>query len=55
MIEIDKLYELAHKDYQFRKNEILTKLICIRDSNISNDVTKIWLSQAIEFIKEEEI
>lgn len=51
------IYELenAHNDYEFRKNEIITKLISIRDSAISNDIMKIWVNQAIEFIKEKEI
>lgn len=51
------IYELenAHNDYEFRKNEIITKLISIRDSEISNDVMKVWINQAIEFIKEKEI
>lgn len=51
------IYELeeAHKDYEYRKAEIITKLISIRDSEISNDVMKIWINQAIEFINEREI
>lgn len=51
------IYELeeAHKDYEYRKAEIITKLISIRDSEISNDVMKIWINQAIEFITEREI
>ena len=55
MNDIDLLYDEAHKDYEFRKNEIITKLITIRDCEISNDVMKIWVNQAIEFIKEREI
>lgn len=47
--------EKAHQDYEFRKTEIITKLISIRDSAISNDIMKIWVNQAIEFIKEKEI
>lgn len=53
--EIDQAYEDAHKDYEFRKNEIITKLVSIRDSEISNDIMKIWINQAIEFINEREI
>lgn len=53
--DIDKAFEDAHKDYEFRKNEIITKLCCIRDSEISNDVMKIWINQSIEFIKEREV
>ena len=55
MNEIDQAYEDAHKDYEFRKNEIITKLVSIRDSEISNDIMKIWINQAIEFINEREI
>lgn len=47
--------ELAHRDYLLRKHEILTKLICIRDSAIENDVMKIWINQAIKFINDGEI
>lgn len=53
--EIDRAYEDAHRDYEFRKNEIITKLISIRDTEISNDIMKIWINQTIEFIKEREI
>lgn len=52
---MDKELELAHQDYEFRKNEIITKLVSIRDSEINNDVMKLWLNQAIEFIKEREV
>ena len=55
MNDIDQAYEDAHKDYEFRKNEIITKLISIRDSEISNDIMKIWINQAIEFINERQI
>ena len=55
MDNIDKAYEDAHNDYEFRKNEIITKLITIRDCEISNDVMKIWINQAINFINEREI
>ncbi len=55
MNEVDLAYEEAHKDYEYRKNEIITKLISIRDTEISNDVMKVWINQAIEFIKEREI
>lgn len=47
--------EKAHQDYEFRKAEIITKLISIRDSEISNEVMKMWINQTIEFIKEKEI
>lgn len=48
--------EQAHLDYELRKNEIITKLICIRDSSeVSNEIMRIWLDQAINFIQEREI
>lgn len=55
--EIKMMLELenAHQDYEYRKAEIITKLISIRDSEISNDVMKVWVNQAIEFIREKEI
>lgn len=47
--------EKAHQDYEYRKAEIITKLVSIRDSQIANDVMKVWINQAIEFINEKEI
>lgn len=47
--------EKAHQDYEYRRAEIITKLISIRDSEISNDVMKVWINQAIEFINERQI
>lgn len=55
MDNIDKAYEDAHKDYEYRKNEIITKLVSIRDSEISNDIMKMWINQTINFINEREI
>lgn len=55
MDEINIAYEEAHKDYERRKAEIITKLITIRDSEISNDVAKIWINQTIEFLNERQI
>lgn len=53
--EVNQAYEDAHQDYEYRKAEIITKLVSIRDSEISNDVMKVWINQAIEFIKEKEM
>lgn len=53
--EIDQAYEDVHKDYEYRKAEIITKLVSIRDSEISNDGMKVWINQAIEFINERQI
>lgn len=55
MNSIDKAYEDAHKDYEYRKNEIITKLVSIRDSEISNNIMKMWINQTINFINEREI
>lgn len=52
---IDKAFEDAHRDYEYRKNDVITKLMCIRNSEINNDVMKIWINQAIDFIKEREV
>lgn len=55
MDEINRAYEEVYKNYEYRRNEIITKLISIRDADISNDVMKVWINQAIEFIKEREV
>ena len=56
MDDLDVAIEEAHKDYEHRKNEILTKLECIKTSGlISNKIMNKWIKQAIEFIKEKEI
>lgn len=54
-ISADQLYIEAHYDYEYRKAEILTKLACIRDSQITNEVLRLWINQAIDFINEREI
>lgn len=47
--------EKAHQDYEKRKHEISTKLICLKDSKIDDATRRTWLSQAIDFINEREI
>lgn len=54
-VDLEEALEEAHEDYLYRRAEIITKLISIRDSEINNDIMKIWINQAIEFIKEKEI
>lgn len=54
-VDLEEALQDAHEDYLYRRAEIITKLISIRDSEINNDVMKIWINQAIEFIKEKEI
>lgn len=50
--------EEAHKDYEKRRNEIISKLTTLKsylsEDSIS-DTPIQWLDQAIEFIKEKEI
>lgn len=50
--------EEAHKDYEKRRNEIITKLTTLKsylsEDSISNTPIQ-WLDQTIEFIKEKEI
>lgn len=52
---VDIEHEKAHKDYLYRRDEIITKLMCIRDSEIENNIMKHWLTQTIEFILEREV
>lgn len=47
--------EKAHQDYEKRKHEIITKLICLKDGKISKATKREWLDQAINFINEKEI
>lgn len=50
----NELYE-AHKDYERRKHEIISKIDTMKvDKNI-HAVYKEWLDQIKEFIKEREI
>lgn len=51
---MDELEE-AHKDYERRQAEIISKLMTIRDYAALQWHEKVWLNQAIEFIKEREI
>lgn len=47
--------ELAHKDYIKRKNEIISKLYTIWQSEEIPTVYKNWIRQAARFINEKEI
>lgn len=55
--EVDVMEELeaAHKDYEKRKNEVITKLTVLRNNACLQWHERQWLNQAIEFIKEREI
>lgn len=46
--------ELAHQDYEKRKNEMLTKLDTIKRLS-KVPVLKLWCDQISEFIKEKEV
>ena len=52
---MEKELEEAHKDYEKRKHEIITKLIVLKDGKITKDVSRKWLDQAIKFIMEKEV
>lgn len=47
--------EKAHKDYELRKNEILTKLKTMKSTPTLLAHERLWIDQVIEFIKEKEI
>lgn len=50
--EINTAYDEYLKDYEKKKNEIISKLTTIRLSKIPTVYEK-WLNQAINFIKEQ--
>ena len=52
---MEKELEKAHQDYEKRKHEIVTKLICLKDGKIDSATRRTWLSQAINFINEREV
>lgn len=52
---IDKQLELAHEDYEKRKNEIITKLYSIWRNDEIPAVYRQWIRQAARFINEKEI
>lgn len=51
---MDELEE-AHKDYERRQAEIISKLMTIRDYAALQWHERQWLNQTIEFIKEREV
>lgn len=53
--ELEEALEQAHLDYERRKNEILTKLQCMKSIPTLLSHERLWLDQVIEFIKEKEI
>lgn len=56
---MEKALELAHQDYEERKERIIANLKCmasnlLADPNIP-DLYSEWLNTAIDFIKEKEV
>lgn len=56
---MDKELELAHQDYEERRERIISNLECMAsnlraDPNIP-DLYSEWLDTAVEFIKEREV
>ena len=47
--------EKAHLDYEKRKNELVSKLTAIMMDNNLRLTKKVWIKQAIDFIREREI
>ena len=47
--------EKAHRDYELRKNEILTKIVTMQNDKRLTKVYQEWLNQIEKFIKEREI
>lgn len=52
---VGEALELAHQDYEKRRNEILTKIITIRTDVRTHKIYKDWLDQIYEFVKEREV
>ena len=50
--EIDRAYQDYQKDYERRKNEILSKIETIKNSDLPVHF-RMWLDQVSKFIKEE--
>ena len=52
MNELNDAYEAYEKDYQFRQNEVCSRLLTIRN-NCPDETFSKWLLDAINFIQEE--
>lgn len=52
MDDYEEAWSEYHESFIKRKNEIITKLVTIR-SGSSSSTHRAWLTQAIEFIKEQ--
>lgn len=52
MEQINEAYEAYENDYQYRKNEVCSRLLTIRN-NCPDDTYSKWIIDAINFIQEE--
>jgi len=52
MSQIDEAYEAYENYYEWRKNEVCTRLLTIKN-NCPNETFSKWLLDAINFIQEE--
>ena len=55
MDELNLAYSELNKEYCLKKNEIISKLISIRDSEINEKTKRDWIEQTITFLKEVKI
>lgn len=53
--DLEKELELAHQDYNKRKNEIMTKLYTIWKNDEIPTVYRNWIRQAARLIKESDM
>ena len=53
--DLEKEMELAHQDYNKRKNEIISKLYTIWKNDEIPTVYRNWLRQAARFINESDM
>lgn len=49
---LNQAYEDLNKEFCLKRNEIISKLISIRDGEINNKTKTEWLNQTIKFIRE---
>lgn len=53
--DLDKEIELAHQDYNKRKNEVISKLFTIWKNDEIPAVYRNWIRQAARFINESDM
>lgn len=49
---LNQAYEELNKEYCLKRNEIISKLISIRDGKVSSKTKTEWINQTIDFLKE---